>query len=169
MFEITQAVQLANLNARAEKHGDDAVSAMDLKFTATVPNTIMNMFHAELRDMLFKKQTDPDLLDELEPDAVTLPRFGNLSPIGWEWEGTGYTVKIAYGLGGNSDIVLKDVKVDKFKFTPLNGGSVDMSFRVVAHPTEEEAGKLYLMIQQSVDITVTAPEPTKVEELFAPA
>lgn len=169
MFEANQKANLAHVNSRAEKHGDEAVSVMDLKLKLNMGNKVLDLFNAELRNVLYKKVDDPDLVDQTEPDALTAPRFGYLPVLAWDWEGSGYTVTIGYGMGGESDIVLADVKVDKFKFEPMNGGTVGVTLRVVAHPDEVQAGKLFTLIQNDVDVIITAPEPTSVTELFAPA
>lgn len=169
MFDLPlQQVRLANINARAEKHGDDPKPAFDLKIEATVPADKLGQFHPELRDTLFKMTDAPDLVDQAEPGAAaaTALRFPKLGPLKWDWEATGYTAVVGYGLGGDSDIQLNDVKVDHFKFEPMNGGSVLVTFRVIAHPETADVGKLCDFIQQNIDLTVTPPAPTTVQELF---
>lgn len=74
-----------------------------------------------------------------------------------------------YGLGGPSDIVLGEVKVDKFKFICQEGGTVAVIFRVICHPETADVGRLCEFIQREVEITVTPPEPTTVHELFGEA
>jgi hypothetical protein len=89
-----------------------------------------------------------------------------LGPIKWDWEGSGYTLTVAYGLGGPSDIKLADCKVDGFKFEAQNGGTVNVMFRVIVHPEQPDVGKLCEMIQQNIDISLTPPAPETVQQLF---
>ena len=48
----------------------------------------------------------------------------------------------------------------------MNGGSVTVSFRVIAHPDTADVGKLCEFIQRDIELTVTPPAPTTVHELF---
>lgn len=167
MFDLNTAqVKLCAINARAELHGEDAKPAFDLKIEATLPSDSLIAFHPELRTTLFKKDESPDLVDAINPDALTVLRFPKLGALKWDWEGTGYSVVVGYGIGGESDIKLNDCKVDHFKFEPLNGGSVLIAFRVIAHPDTADVGKLCEFIQRDIELTVTPPAPTTVHELF---
>lgn len=169
MFELaTTQVKLANVNPRAELHGEDPKPAFDLKIEATLPNSVLYQFNPELVGLLYKKDENPDLVDQVsESDAFTALRFPKMGAIKWDWEGTGYDVTVGYGIGGASDIHLGDCKVDHFKFEPMNGGSVLITFRVIAHPETADVGKLCEFIQQNIEITVMPPEPATLGELFA--
>jgi len=65
-----------------------------------------------------------------------------MGAIKWDYEGLGYHLCVEHGIGGKSDIKLGDCKVDKFKLAPVNGGSVQISFRVIAHPEAKDVGNL---------------------------
>ncbi len=169
MFELKKTqVRLTNVNPRAELHGDEHHIALDLSISANLSGDVLKMFSGELRYFLYKKPDDPDLAEQADPEAATQPRFPKMSPIKWDFEGSGYKVTIDYGLGGDSDIGLHDCKVDKFVFDPQNGGTVATSFRIIAHPDTDLVGLLCDRIQQDIEITITAPEPTTVGELFNP-
>jgi hypothetical protein len=170
MLELTNhQCKLSNVNPRAETHGDKKVPACDLKFEANCPSTVLVHLHPELRQALFKTDEAPDLADQGNDDPLTALRFARLGGLNWEFEGTGYTLSVDYGLGGKSDIKLFDCKVDGLKFEPMNGGTVKLAFRVVAHPEADDMGRLYEMIQQDVQITLTPPAPATAAELFKDA
>lgn len=170
MFDLTtQQVKLASVNPRAEMHGEERKAAFDLHINAACSSDILTQFSSELRGMLYKKPDDPDLAEQADPDAVTQPRFPKMAPIKWDWEGTGYRVTVGYGIGGSSDIVLHDCKIDKFVFDPQNGGTVQTSFRIIAHPDSEDVGLLCDRIQQDIEITIEPPEPATVQDLFKAA
>jgi hypothetical protein len=169
MFDLNQTVKLSNVNLRAEKHGDDTRAAVDLKIEATCPSIALIYFHQELRQHLFKKDDNPDLVDQVnESDALTVLRYPKMGAIKWDWEGAGYKAVIDYGLGDEkSNINLgDDLKIDHFVIEPINGGSVSIAFRIIAHPTKEDIGKLSELIQREIDIVLTPPEPKTVQELF---
>lgn len=169
MFELKQIVKLTSVNARAEIHGEDRRPAFDLKIEAACSNDVLIHFHPELRNMLYKKSDEPDLVDQIDAEALTAPRFPKMAGFKWDWEGQGYRVTISYGLGGPSDIVLGETKIDNFKFVPQNGGTVLVTFRVICHPETEDVGRLCEFIQREIDIDVRAPEPETLQQLFGDA
>ncbi|WP_288379798.1 hypothetical protein [uncultured Massilia sp.] len=171
MFQLTEhKAKLSNVNPRAELHGDQPKPAVDLMIEAACPSTVLNSFHPELRGMLYKKDENPDLVERVEEgDAITALRMPKLGALKWDHEGTGYTVTVDYGMGGDSNIVLGDVKVDKFKFTAQEGGTVTVQCRIIAHPDEKVIGPLCNFIQRDIVISITPPEPTTVQELFGEA
>lgn len=172
MFDLNQTVKLANVNLRAEKHGEETRAAVDLKIEATCPSSTLIHFHPELRQHLFKKDENPDLIDQVvEGDGLTLLRYPKLGALKWDWEGAGYAGVIVYGLGDQeSNIDLgNELKVDHVVLQPMNGGSVGITFRVVAHPEPEDIGKLSELIQREIDIKLTPPAPAKASDLFPQA
>lgn len=167
MFELNQAVKLANVNPRAEMHGEDPKPAFDLKIEATCPSTVLLCFHSELRQHLFKKDEQPDLVDQvIEGDGLTVLRYPKMGPIKWDWEGAGYTATVDYGLGGDSNIVLHDCKVDHFKIEAQNGGSVVITFRIIAHPESEDVGKLCEFMQRDIELVLAPPAAKTADDLF---
>lgn len=166
MFEIEQSVKLIHVNCRSEIHGDERTPAYDLKFQANCPSDILLEFHPRLRAALFQKPTNPDLADQGAEDALSELVFPLMEPFKYAYECESYHLTVGYGIGGKSDIKLGDVKVDKFKFTPLAGGRVQIDYRCIVHPETKNVGKLGELIQQEVEIKLIPPEPTTVHELF---
>ena len=168
MFELTDhKAKLTNVNPRAELHGDQPKPAFDMMIEAACASTVLNDFHPELRAMLYKKDENPDLVEQVEGgDALTALRMPKLGTLKWDAEGTGYTVTVDYGMGGDSNIVLAECKVDKFKFTAQEGGTVTVQCRIIAHPDEKVIGPLCNFIQRDIILSITPPEPQNVHELF---
>lgn len=167
MFDLDQTVKLANVNPRAEKHGEDTKPALDLKIEAMCPSSALIHFHSELRQHLFKKDENPDLVDQVtEGESLTQLRYPKLGPLKWDWEGIGYTAVVDYGLGGASNIVLEEVKLDHFCFEPQNGGSVAITFRMTVHADADDVGKLCEFIQRDIELKLTPPEAKTADDLF---
>ena len=167
MFELNNhTVKLTSVNPRAEIHGEDRRPAFDLKFEAQCSSYVLIQFHPELRQILYKKNEAPDLVDQISPDALTSLRFSKMGAVKWEHEYSGYKVTVDYGLGGQSDIKLGECKVDNFKFVPQEGGTVVVLFRVIAHPETPDVGRLCEFIQRDVDVSVEPPAPETIQELF---
>lgn len=160
MFSLTnQKLKLNNINVRAEKHGDENKLAADLKLSMKVSNDVLVHFHPSLRSFLFKEgdaaQSELPIDDE---KRLTSLRFPNMGSISLSDEMAGYEFKLHYGIGGKSDIKLLDCQVDKFRFTPQEGGTVEASFRVIVHPQAAELGRMCELIQDDITITLTPPE-----------
>ncbi len=167
MFELTEAiVKLVNVNPRAELHGDEHKLASDLKIQITTGNSILDHFDRDLRSMLYKRDENPDLIDQIDSDALTALRFPKLDALRWDWTGTGYEMTIDWGMGGDSNIKLNQVTVDKFAIEAQAGGSVVVSFRVIAHPDADVLGPLCELMQQDITVWLTPPAPQLVQELF---
>lgn len=167
-FELeAQQAKLTSVNPRAELHGEDKKPAVDLKFEVAADNGVLANFGADLRSSLY---TLPDAQEDLiDPERLTKLKYPKMSGFKWEQEGVGYTAEIDYGLGGDSNIVLEDLKVDGFRIQPMEGGTVIVSFRAIAHPDEGDMGRICSLIQRDVELTLTAPPPQTVEGLFKDA
>lgn len=169
MFELTKTkIKLTSVNARAEIHGEERKAAFDLMFEAKCGNDILIPFHPELRQMLYKKNDAPDLIEQQDAEAITALRFPKMGAIKWDQEYIGHTVTVDYGLGGKSDIVLGETKIDKFKFIAQEGGTVAVIFRVICHPETADVGRLCEFIQRDVEISIEPPEAQTADELFKP-
>lgn len=164
MFSLSeQKAKLANLNIRAEIHGEDFHTAVDLKFEMKVSNDVLSEFHPDLKSSLYKKADENSGQPELIEDPGHLPslKFPLLAPIKWNYEGAGYAAVLHYGVSGKDNIVMIDTEIDSFKFDCQDGGTVAVSFRVIAHPDAVSVGRLSEMIQTEVSLSL---EPPSMEE-----
>lgn len=169
--DFTQ-IKLASINVRSEKHGPDHLEpAVDLAIELNAPNTILSVFDGHLLSSLYHRSeaagSGQQQLDGVE-ELAALPnlRFPHMGPIKWARELAGYTLTIEHGLGGASDIVLVDCKVNNFKLEPKEGGTVQVRFRVqsATNLTEKTMGKLALLAQNEVPIMLTAPETSNAQQ-----
>jgi hypothetical protein len=170
MFELTeQASKVVNVNPRPELHGEDPKPAADLHFEAKLSNDCLAMFAPSLRSSLYMKDdAQPDLVSQADPSHRTKLQFPKLgAPLKWKDEIAGATVTVHYGATERSNIVLANCTVGKFELEPEEGGTVVVGFRVQCHPTEEQAGKLCMMVGLMMPVTVTPPAAA--EELKAAA
>ncbi len=167
MFQTDkQLAKIASFTPIAEKHGDENKLAASLKFELSAANSALDAFSPKLRKFLFRKAGKGEQQDLIEGTdglvALEMPRLGALS---WDEEFPGYEIEIAGGLHLAEPIVQVDVTLKKFRFEPLEGGSVLITFSAVFHPDAEEAGALCALIQDEVELTLTPP--TKQEDTGA--
>ena len=157
MFSLHHVqAKLASLNPRAEIHGEDRVPACDLKFEITGSNDLLSEFHPSLKSFLYERPAEPDLADDGK--SLTQLRFKLLGSLKYAAEFVGYTLRVHWGVSGHDDIVLGDCEVDGFRFDRQDGGSVTVGYRVIAHPSERDMGRLCGMIQREIEISLLEPD-----------
>lgn len=159
MFSLqNQSAKLTSVNPRAEIHGTDKVMAADLKFEIKVSNDVLSEFDPSLKSSLYKK-ADGSGQGELIDDPGHLPvlRFPLMGPIKWGKDFSGYEVIVHWGVSGQQDIHLVNCPVDQFRFECQDGGTVVVSFRVIAHPEGVTLGRLCEMIQTDVELSLIEP------------
>jgi hypothetical protein len=172
-MRISLARQKAFLVAytpRSEFHGEDRQAAASIKLRVTVPNNVLDNFHETLRFALFFHDVEnpkADLADKaMEGNRDHLPhrRFPNLgSPLKWNDAMEGGVLTIHHGVGGPSDIVISEIKVNKFSISAKEGGTCEIEFQVHCHPNEVNSGKLAHKVMQEIEITLEAPKAEEEE------
>lgn len=151
---------LENLNPRTEKHGNEKVPAATLKISTSKGADLLAFFEPTLRDTLFIEK--PDLAGGVL--EVRYPHIGY--PLTLDGEMTGAKVAIEYGV--KAPMEFDECKIDDFKITPQDGGSVIFSFRVHCKPDEKQIGKLYLLQEQGITVSVTPAELPEMDQSRAP-
>lgn len=152
-FSLTkERFQLASINTRGEKHGEDRVPALDLKFSATLSNSILLKLHPGLRDALYVQDRQTDI----EADYGRKLRFPLLGTMPYDLEMPRVQLRVHDCDSDENDVVLLDGKANKFRITPMEGGSVAIAFRVQFsdYDTDVLAG-LARVLQQAVPISLS--------------
>lgn len=145
MFQLDKAqAQIANVNQRVERHGDERERAVDIKFTLSANNTLLDQFDKELRKFLFRKPAkgEQPQLPTIGIDSLTEVKFPSLEPQRLAHEFSGCELQIDGLLDGTAPIVLVDVKLKKFVAEPKEGGSVDLSFTASATVDADELAEV---------------------------
>lgn len=166
MFSITEQTARLQVTNRLEKHGPSNVPAMTLRLTFRAPNDILSEVDSTLKSSLYRRPHpgENDMADEADErmqDPNYLPRLRhpkmkNKVVIDEKIVGAEFTLH--YGLGGPSNTVLDDVKVDNFQFDPQDGGTVECSIDIDMVPSEMAAGRIFMQNGQDVVFSVTPPE-----------
>ena len=137
-----------SLNVRTEKHGDDNVTAVDIRLkdvalTRAEFNTLLGDAHAFNRYFVdekgFYKPADP----QLKPRAL-------------EDSYEGATVVMVLGMNDmGPKVELGDVKIKSITFEPIAGGVVNLSFMLQVVPTERQIGQLGNHVSREISIAVS--------------
>lgn len=163
MFELQdKTVKIANVNLRAEKHGDENELACDIKIEAHCPASVLDSFDPAIAPFLFRapKTGEQQSLPMEEGEQRTERRCPRLGSLKWDEEFPGYRITIAGGMGLKKPIEL-EADLTKFQFEPLDGGSVKITFNASVHPDGKTTGQLAEQIQEEVELTLKAPEPAE--------
>ena len=157
-YELESAdAKLANLNTRVEKAGDEDIPACDLHISLARSSDDLVFFAPTLKAHLFLEH-DLDLAGGM---ALRYPEIDY--PLAFEGEMSGACLTIETGVSGKG-IVLADVRINKFRITPMAGGSVIIGMRVQCKPDEKQIGKLYMLQAQSIKISLVPAELPKMSE-----
>jgi len=166
-FELDrQGAQLQHVNPRSEVRGKDRVACADLKIAFTTGADVLAEFDPSLRAMLFRAPDANDSQAELleGDDALAKLRFPKLGALHWSDAIIGGTVTVHFGASGKADVVLGGCTIDRFTFTPKDGGSVEIAFRVRCEPDEKQFGKLCSLVQNEIEISVEPPAEDAMQE-----
>lgn len=162
MFQLDdQPAKILHFSPRAEKHGEDNQLAGDLKIQIKAANDILTAFDPALRDMLYHRAegvADQGEIDGFEASDKPNLRCAKLGPLSLTTELVGYEMTVPYGLGGKSDVVLSEVKVNHFRAECHEGGTVTLTFRCQFTCDESQAGRLCALIGGEVEVDLGPSE-----------
>lgn len=144
MFQLEQHhAVIGNVNFRKENHGDEKVAAVDIKFETKSSSTLLDSIDPELRNRFFKKpgrgeqQTLP--IDGNDLTALAMPMLGE-QKIGHEFEC--YEVELEGLLDHVDPVFFADAKIKKLSFTPIEGGSIEMSLTISTRIEDDDDAPL---------------------------
>lgn len=163
-FPYLTKCKLSSVNVRSEKHGPELVPAVDLKIVVDASNDILEKFDPALKEALYYRAEQDDAgqedLDGIEP-VTNLPnlRFPKLdAPLKWDHSGAGYRLDIDFGLGGASNLIMFGCEINNLAFSPKEGGTVEVSFRVQVSSIDDlTLGRVAGLVQHEISIILTAP------------
>lgn len=156
------ATRLLSLNVRTENHGEGLARAIDLKCQMDAPNTFLQQLAPELLAMLFMPVEQPEAQAKLDGVPETLPLLRSHAikwPMALEGDYAGYQITVDRGLGGTSNMVLQEAKLNKLQLTCLEGGTVQLQFRLqVSNVGDEVIGRLSSYIKADMFIALLPPQ-----------
>lgn len=160
MFELhSQTATLKTVTPREEKHGDESVPAISMRFEIQAANTILDALLPSLRTTLYTKPPGQDTLDGIE-ETTPLLRTAGIDQVLLQCKFEGWSMLVDFGIDERSAIRCGSCKVDKFTVEPMEGGTVRLFLRVgTSDISAESGGNLMMLIGSDVTLTLTAPKP----------
>lgn len=149
MFAIDNfmPVKGRTFNVRGENHGTEHVICVDWSVLMDVPNDWLDNLDKSLKAMFYKPGSEDEVAaakqGELEGvevvSAMPFLRSTNIKfPFELDLDYSGYQLTVDRGLGGKSNLVLHEVKVNKIKLSCKEGGTVEVQLRLQAQRVSEE-------------------------------
>lgn len=156
------ATRLLKMNLRTENHGDGLANAFDLECEMEAPNTFLEQLAPELLDMLFMPLEEPSEQQAIEgvPETKPLLRSHSIKyPMDLEGDYAGYQITVDRGLGGSSNLVLQEAKLNKVRLTCIEGGSIKIRYRLqVSNVGEDVIGKLAAYQKRDMHLALLPPQ-----------
>ncbi|CAJ6699315.1 hypothetical protein AQ946_23585 [Burkholderia pseudomallei] len=171
MFNVQDTLaKITSCTNRSEKHGKEREPAISIGLTLVGGGELLDQFDAALRPMLYRKpQPKPGELP-MEHAGLTELRFPQLRNMRWDKSYSGHLLRFHIGASGAEDVLLPECEIKEISFVTMDGGSVEVSFKVNAHPKDDEDhGKIARRVQQEIGITLTPPDNYVEPGLFGDA
>lgn len=149
---------IEHMNVRAEFHGEDEVTLLDLKVTTKLPNIALDRASPTLRAAIFASEEGGDLLGD--PGHMPHVKHPELGVLRWKGE---FPAKFTLHFGASPDLVLDEATLDKIAFEPKEGGACDFTFRLRYAPDEEVAARLMMLLHHEVLTTLATGAAGKPE------
>lgn len=158
--------KLVGVNVRSEHHGDELITAVDLRLRVMLPNTVLDDFAPGLRAAFFSADPATVQKDEAGQGMLSLPisdapnlRFPQVAgALKWDEELPQCQVHIQ--AKGHS-VQLEQMHVGRFELTPHEGGSVLVSLtaRSLHYPGEQAMGHLCAIVAHDVRLAIRPNAP----------
>lgn len=172
MFELNTPTKgkLLNLEVLSQKgRAPDENPGSQVKLAFTIGADLLVMFDGRIAGVLYEpsngSQQALEGIQSLQLTALA-KRLGSFR---WKHDMVGYELTFDRGLGdAKSNLVLTDCKLDRWRLTPKDGGSIDVV--VIAESSDTSAatfGQLAKLKSCEVSFTLTAAEVAQGE--LAPA
>ncbi len=153
--------RVTSVAINGENHGKDIQPAVTLSLKASVGNDWLANLSGHMKGAFYMKGKSNSAQPELpgtevsDMPALRMPECGSLP---WSKEYTGLELVIDHGIGGDSDIVVGDCRVDNVVLTFKEGGTVELEFKVKSNSADEHTrGQLTSTIKRDIDIAVYGP------------
>lgn len=158
-----QIAKLAHLNVREEKHGEETVLALDIKLTADVPNTFLDVICQGLKASLYKRDDNQgDLLGD--DQHMTSLRYPSMATIKFGLSMTSAKLVIEFFQGPHAESLDFEVTVKRIDLDCKEGGTVAISFNAQTLPDSGQVGTLSALLGHDVTVSLY---PGAVSQLVA--
>jgi len=150
---------LTTFVGRTQKSGPEDVPAVTFRLKmASVSNMLLDLFSKTIRHTVYRAVEGQEQLPGME-DTTPILQSKDLTDWAPDTCLEGWRVIVARGIGDDSALQMGSCKVDDFRFSFLDGGHMDVDFRIsTADVDEDGAGMLWGRQKRKVFVMITEPE-----------
>lgn len=158
MFTLTsQQCKIAHINIRTEKHGEEDVTAVDIKVQSDLSNDFLSYLSPTLKGSLYGPPDGSVQGSLVHDNPGYMPRllYPEIHQI--KWQGSMKRAQVClHGATKKSNLVL-EADVDKLSFEAKEGGTLAVTFRISLIPEGAVLGKIAGMLGVELKVSV-APD-----------
>ena len=150
---------LTTFVGRTQKSGPEDVPTVTFRLKmASVSNMLLDLFSKTIRHTVYRAVEGQEQLPGME-DTTPILQSKDLTDWAPDTCLEGWRVIVARGIGDDSALQMGSCKVDDFRFSFLDGGHMDVDFRIsTADVDEAGAGMLWGRQKRKVFVMITEPE-----------
>ncbi|MDB5978698.1 MAG: uncharacterized protein JWR07_5458 [Nevskia sp.] len=160
-FYLTRDRMSVKVKLRTEKHGDDDVNAYDVMLYGAFANAVLLKLNPDLRPFLYT-QEQSDLLDGQTFNTLRFPELGSLD---WTLAMSRMTLVIHDEQDEAESLTLTNRDADKFAFSLLPGGTVNLGLRIKVGEIEDEDDLLKLLRASNQQLLVSLQQAVVAEAM----
>jgi hypothetical protein len=158
MFTLSaQQCKISHINIREEKHGEESVTAVDVKVTSDMSNDFLSYLSSTLKGSLYGPPDGSVQGTLVHDNPGYMPRllYPAMGMIKWSGEMKKAQVCL-HGATKKSNLVF-EADVNKLAFTTKEGGTVEVQFRIQVIPEGALLGKIAGMLGVELKVSI-APD-----------
>ena len=163
---VRERCLLTNINLRSERHGDEQEPAIDLAFEFSGANNLLLKLHPDLRASFYRADDNADI------DADHMPhlRYPAIGEVAWDLEVPRVRLELFDELSPAAGVVLTGGKVNKFKLTMTDGGTVKWKFRAqFSQPDPDDIARLVHFQNKACPVSLECADEEDEGDNFAQA
>jgi hypothetical protein len=160
---------ITNVNFRKQNHGDQKVAAVDIAIEMKASSLLLDLIDPKLRKAFFAKPGKGEQqalpIDGNNLTALALPFLGE-QKLSQEFED--YEVYLHSLLEHIDPVFFLDAKVKKLAFTPIEGGSIELTLAIAVRIDEDDdAALLSAWRRGEIQLSLTPPTAKPAQEDLA--
>jgi hypothetical protein len=159
-----RAVSLRTMNPRIEHHGEETVRAVDLVFVFKTVNTVLDELAAGLRLAYYRPSEQGHLPGTELADDLRWPQVKSFK---WDELAKDVIFTVHSKLHDEPDMAFAESKVGKIKVTPMQGGSVELSFMAQVYADPVQISRLYTLLDEGCKVSWREPTDEEKDAMAA--
>lgn len=150
--------RITHINVREEKHGEESVTAVDIKVVADMPNTFLDELASGLRAALYRAEGDgPGETADVDAEHLAVLRYPQLGEMAWSDKLVAAKITLSGASKADGLEAMEfEADVNKLSLALKEGGTVETSFRIQFLPEGNQVGLAAAFLGKKAKVTIAA-------------